>query len=75
MTPSRDELIHLISEISRLAPELRLGQLIANLAMKARGPNVEGIWDCEDEEFLPAARRLLEFYRNRAAEPVSAATE
>jgi hypothetical protein len=75
MNPSRDELLQVIAEISRVAPELRLGQMIANLAMKARGPNVEGIWDCEDEELLPAARRLLEFHRNRAAEPVPATAE
>lgn len=68
MTSSRAELLRVIAEISDASPELRLGQLISNLAMKARGPQVEAIWDCEDDEFLPAARRLLDFYRNRGPE-------
>jgi hypothetical protein len=72
MTASRAELLRVIGEISEANPDLRLGQLIANLATKARGPNVEAIWECEDDEFLPAARRLLEHYRRCAAEPTVA---
>ncbi|MGC8642212.1 MAG: hypothetical protein ACP5XB_20300 [Isosphaeraceae bacterium] len=34
--------------------------MVTNLATLARGPQVEAIWDCEDEEFLAAANRLIE---------------
>ena len=75
MTASRAELLQVIAEISRLNPDLRLGQLISNLATRARGPNVEAIWDCEDDEFLPAARRMLEHYQRCAAGPIVTAVE
>ena len=63
MTPMREELLRLLADLSELTPELRLGQLVANLATLARGAQVEAIWDAEDEEFVSAARRLLEHYR------------
>jgi len=72
MTTSRAELLQVIAEISTANPDLRLGQIITNLALKARGPNVEAIWDCEDDEFLPVARRLLDQFRNRLEEPITA---
>ena len=62
---SRGELLAAIAELSELAPELRLGQLIANLATLARGAKVEAVWDAEDDELLAAARRLQENYRGR----------
>jgi hypothetical protein len=69
MTPLiRTELLRHLAEISEEAPELRLGQLIANLATLARGAQVEAIWDAEDEELLAAAQRLVEHYRQRNAE-------
>jgi hypothetical protein len=75
MTPDRAELLRAIAEISEANPDLRLGQLITNLATKARGPQVEAIWDCEDEEFLAAARRLLDHYRARNAGPAIVAPD
>lgn len=67
MTPTRDELLSCLAELSRVAPELRLGQLVANLATLAQGAKVEAIWDAEDEELLRTARRLLDHYRSRSA--------
>lgn len=61
----RTELLSAISELSDQAPDLRLGQMIANLATLARGAKVEAVWDAEDDELLTAARRLLEHYRQR----------
>ncbi len=67
MTKStRSELLATIAELSELAPELRLGQLIANLATLARGAKVEAVWDAEDDELLTAAQRLREEYRGRS---------
>ncbi len=67
MTTTREELLTCLNELSELAPDLRLGQLVANLATLAQGAKVEAIWDAEDEELLVAARRLLEHYRSRNA--------
>jgi len=67
MTTTREELLACLTELSEVAPELRLGQLVANVATLAQGAKVEAIWDAEDEELLIAARRLLEHYRSRNA--------
>jgi hypothetical protein len=67
MTKStRSELLATIAELSEMAPDLRMGQLIANLATLARGAKVEAVWDAEDEELLAAAKRLRENYRARS---------
>ena len=71
MTKStRDQLLATIEELSEMAPEIRLGQLIANLATLAGGAKVEAVWDAEDEELLQAAQQLREIYRSRQ-EPVA----
>jgi len=67
MTTTREGLLTCLTELSEVAPDLRLGQLVANLATLAQGAKVEAIWDAEDEELLAAARRLLEHYRSRNA--------
>jgi hypothetical protein len=53
--------------LSEEAPELRLGQQIANIATLALGAQAEAVWDAEDPELLVAAQRLLEHYRQRKA--------
>jgi hypothetical protein len=65
MTPIREALLTVLAALSEAAPELRLGQLVANLATAAQGAKVEAIWDAEDEELLRAAQRLLEHYHSR----------
>ena len=57
MTTPRQELLEVLRELSELFPDWRFGQLVANVATAARGPQVESIWDSEDEELLAAARR------------------
>jgi hypothetical protein len=59
MKTARGELLVVLAEFSAVFPDWRFGQLVANVATAARGPQVEAIWDCEDEELLAAARRLL----------------
>jgi hypothetical protein len=71
MTTTRTELLNCLSELSETAPNLRLGQLVANLATLAQGAKAEAIWDADDEELLAAARRLVEHYRH-AVESVDA---
>ena len=62
---TRRELLRVLDELSVQCPDVRFGQLMANLAILAKGPTVEAIWDAEDEELLQAARRQLEIFRAR----------
>jgi hypothetical protein len=66
MKTARKELLHALAELSELFPDWRFGQMVANVATSARGPQVEAIWDSEDDELLAAVRRLLERNRGRA---------
>ena len=65
---TRRDLLQVLGELSEQCPEVRLGQLIANLGTLAKGPTVEAIWDVEDEELLEAARRQLEMFRARLSD-------
>jgi hypothetical protein len=55
----REELLKILAELSEVAPEVRLGQLVANLSYMARGLSTDAIWDMEDQEFLEAAKAHL----------------
>jgi hypothetical protein len=61
----RDELLRVLSEFGDHAPELRFGQLIANLAFLARSSGPSDVYDVEDEELLEAARSHLEDFVRR----------
>ena len=65
MTDSREELLRLVAELSDADPEVRLDQMLTNLATLARGAQPESVWDCEDDELAAAARRLLTRIRER----------
>jgi len=72
INPVRQQVLQALTEISELAPEVRLGQLIANLSYLARGLSNEAIWDMEDDELLAAARKHLEEWRARRGQSESA---
>lgn len=55
----RSEVLRVLEDLSIACPEYRLGQMIANLAMLARGDAEGAIWDMEDAELLAAAREHL----------------
>jgi hypothetical protein len=55
----RNELLRVLSEFGDHAPDLRFGQLIANLAFLARATGGSDVWEVEDEELLEAARDHL----------------
>jgi hypothetical protein len=61
----RRQLLELLSELSEVAPDVRFGQLIANLSYLGRGLSAEAIWDIEDAELVRAAREHLEELRTR----------
>jgi hypothetical protein len=63
--PVRREILEALGELSAVFPEWRLGQMIANLAVVARGPAEGAVWDVEDEELLASIHRHLEKHRGR----------
>ena len=65
ISKTRLELLQTLSELSEQFPEVRLGQLISNLATLAKGPQIEAIWDAEDKELLEAAKQQLAVFRSR----------
>jgi hypothetical protein len=54
---TRRELLEQLQRLSELAPDMRLGQLVASLATTDR-PWDETLWDVEDERLLAAAQEL-----------------
>lgn len=57
---TRQELLAALAQLSRIRPEWRLGQTLANLATTAGRLDAGGVWDLEDEEALAAAKTLIE---------------
>jgi hypothetical protein len=65
--PTRKNVFQSLEELSEACPEYRFGQMIANLAMLARGDAEGAVWDMEDDELLAAARKHLEDWSRRHA--------
>lgn len=55
--PVRQEILRELERLSELAPDVRFGQLIANLAFLAAGPWEESLWDLDDDRLLAAIRQ------------------
>lgn len=55
---TRHEILSCLERLGKLAPEMRFGQLIANLAFMAAGPCNETLWDLEDDQLLAAIRQM-----------------
>ena len=67
----------MLAELSTVCPEMRFGQLVANLSTLAKGLSADALWDTEDEELLAAARKQLAYFSDRlsaADRPRTAAT-
>ena len=55
MIPSqRQRILRLLERLSELTPDVRFGQLIANLSYLAVGPTNDAIWDMEDDQLETA---------------------
>ena len=63
--PDCEELLQLLGELCAEWPDVRFGQLIANMAVVARGAEPNAVWDMEDNELLAAVRSQLELFRAR----------
>jgi hypothetical protein len=59
ISPVRKEVLRLLEQVSEVAPDVRFGQLIANLSYLAIGPTNEAVWDMEDEQLANALRQHL----------------
>jgi len=59
---TRTELLTALAELSKLCPEWRLGQMIANIATTAGRMDPGGVWELEDEEALSSVHQLIEQY-------------
>ncbi len=66
ITAQRQEIVRLLERLSELAPEVRFGQLVANLSYLAIGPTTEAIWDMEDEQLVAALRKHIADLSDRA---------
>jgi len=74
INPVRQEVLRQLGRLSELTPDLRFGQLIANLAFLAAGPWDQTLWDLEDEQLLVAIRQQVADLSERqesVADPVS----
>jgi hypothetical protein len=67
ISPQRQEVLRLLERLSALAPDMRFGQVIANLSYKAVGPTNEAIWDMEDDQLLEAIRAQIAILSDRTA--------
>jgi hypothetical protein len=64
----RQEILQLLQRLSELTPDVRFGQLIANLSYLAAGPTNEAIWDMEDEQLVAAIRKHIADLSDRTAD-------
>jgi hypothetical protein len=67
---TRQEILTRLSRLSELAPDMRLGQLISNLAFMATGPGDQNLWDLEDEQLVAAIRQMESDLSQRTHETV-----
>ena len=59
-TELKRDILRELSELIEHTPDIRFGQLIANLSVIARGPTPEAVWDMEDDELLEAVKSHVE---------------
>ena len=55
----RRQLLQVLGDLGEYTPDVRFGQLLANLSYMAKSFTAEAIWDVEDEELLEAAESHL----------------
>jgi hypothetical protein len=65
ISSTRREILRHLEQLSEQAPDLRFGQMVANLAFLAAGPWNETLWDLEDEPLLSALKQQLAALEDR----------
>ena len=71
--PTRRNVMRELERLSELAPDLRFGQMVANLAFLAAGPWNETLWNLDDEQLLAAIRQQIADLSAREATPATRA--
>jgi len=61
----RQEILRELERLSELAPDVRFGQLVANLTFLAAGPWEQALWDLEDDQLLAAIQQHIADLSNR----------
>ena len=64
----KQDILRALVELVDHTPDIRFGQLIANLAVIARGATPEAVWDREDDELLEAVKSHIGDYNHRHVE-------
>jgi hypothetical protein len=64
-TELKRDILAALSALIEHTPDIRFGQLIANLSVIARGPTPEAVWDMEDDQLLGAIKSHIEDYEHR----------
>ena len=64
---SRNEAISLLAEVWELAPDVRLGQLLAHLGFLGEAHHGHGLGDIEDDELMAILERHKAELETRAA--------
>ena len=59
INPVRQEILRELERLSELAPDVRFGQLVANLTFLAAGPWEEALWHLEDDQLLAAIHQHI----------------
>ena len=69
MTPTEtlSPLLRRVDELRALAPDLRLGQLMAILGELGEDETGRGLWDLEDDQLAAAMERFADDLRRRAS--------
>jgi len=66
------QLLETLERLQEANPTWRFGQLVANIALFARGPAKSSVYDVEDEELLRAAQEYLAQAKAAPREQVAA---
>lgn len=67
-TDTLSPLLRRVDELRALAPDLRLGQLMAILGELGEDETGRGLWDLEDDQLAAAMERFANDLRRRASE-------
>jgi hypothetical protein len=70
MTPAtQHELIEKLVDIHRLSPDVRFGQLLANLGFLVEDQTDQSLWDVEDDRLLEVMEKHRLDLARRQADP------
>ena len=49
---TKQNILRAMESMCERYPDMRFGQMVANISSWALGPKAESVWDVEDEKFL-----------------------